>query len=188
MIKPQDLHSGLNSMVTREMVMKNFTHKVIVIMSSVACYGSAFAATQSTMTNTVTISSSCSISTLGFTTTYDPVGINASAGQSAIASVTTTCTLLSQPVVTLGQGANASASSTDAAPIRRLSNGSTFLNYGLFQDAVHTSIWGNTTTTSPVAVPATGIATPIIIYANIPSGQAAKASTYTDTVIATVTF
>ncbi|AMP00619.1 spore Coat Protein U domain protein [Collimonas arenae] len=74
------------------------------------------------MTNTVTIAANCSISTLGFTTTYDPVVVNATANQDVTASVTTTCTVGASPVVTLGQGANANTGSTDAVPLRRLSS------------------------------------------------------------------
>lgn len=169
--------------------MKNIAYKVIFIVFSIVCYSSAFAGSSSaTMTNTVTVSSNCSISTTGFSTTYDPIVTNASSDQSATASVTTTCTLLAQPVVTLGQGANPDKSSSDTAPVRRLTNGSGYLNYGLFQDSGHATTWGNTSATSPTAVAASGSATPIVIYASITHGQVAKASTYTDTVLATVTF
>jgi spore coat protein U-like protein len=144
------------------------------------------------MTNTVTISNSCSISTLGFTTTYDPIVANAATNQYTTASVTTTCTVGASPVITLGQGANANTGSTNAVPLRRLSSGGgtpSYLNYGLFSDTNHAVTWGNTAATAPAAVTATGLPTTITIYASVPSGQtSAPAATYTDTVVATVTF
>ncbi|MEO6922117.1 MAG: spore coat protein U domain-containing protein [Collimonas sp.] len=143
------------------------------------------------MTNTVTIANNCSITTLGFTTTYDPIVTNASTPQTATASVTTTCTIGASPVITLAQGANPGTGSTAAVPLRRLSSGGatpTFLNYGLFSDSGHTVTWGGTPASAPTAVVATGLATPITIYASIPAAQSQPAATYTDTVVATVTF
>lgn len=172
--------------------MGKFVRNIILITASATCSTYVFAATATaTMTNTVTITNNCSISTLGFTTTYDPVVTNAGTNQDATASVTTTCTVGADPVITLGQGANANTGSTDTVPLRRLSSGGgtpTYLNYSLFSDSGRTTTWGNTAGTSPSAVTATGAATPITIYARVPSGQSGKAATYTDTVVATVTF
>jgi len=173
--------------------MQKFVRNVILVIAAATSCSSAFAGTATaTMTNTVTIANNCSISTLGFTTTYDPVVANATVNQFATASVTTTCTVGASPVITLGQGANPGSGSTNAVPVRRLSNGATtpaYLNYGLFSDTNHTVTWGNTPATAPTAVTATGVATAITVYASIPSGQTSlPAATYTDTVVATVTF
>ncbi|AMO99845.1 spore Coat Protein U domain protein [Collimonas arenae] len=174
--------------------MQKFVRNVILVIAAATSCSSAFAGTATaTMTNTVTISNNCSISTTGFTTTYDPVVVNASVNQYTTATVSTTCTVGASPVITLGQGANPGAGSTNSAPVRRLSNGATptpaYLNYGLFSDTNHTVTWGNTAATAPTAVTATGAATPITIYASIPAGQTSlPAATYTDTVVATVTF
>jgi len=172
--------------------MKRFVRNgILIIASATICSGASAATATATMTNTVTISNNCSISTLGFTTTYDPIVANAAANQDVTASVTTTCTIGASPVITLGQGANADTGSTDAVPLRRLSSGGgtpVFLNYSLFSDSGRTVTWGNTAATAPAAVTATGSATPITIYARVPSGQSVKAATYIDTVVATVTF
>jgi spore coat protein U-like protein len=180
-------------MSIRRFVVQKSVQKVALIIASSMCFTNAFAGTATaTMTNTVTITNNCSISTLGFTTTYDPIVANASTNQTATASVTTTCTVGDSVGVTLGQGANPNTGSTNAVPLRRLSSGGgtpSYLNYGLFSDSGHTVTWGNTTATAPAAVTATGSATPITIYASIPAGQtSAPAATYTDTVVATVTF
>jgi spore coat protein U-like protein len=172
--------------------MKNTTQGLILLVASACSAAGAFAATATaTMTNTVTVTNNCSIATVGFTTTYDPVVTNATANQDVTASVTTTCTPGAAPVITLGQGANANTGSTDTAPLRRVSSGGgtpTYLNYSLFSDSGRTTTWGNTAATAPVAVSATGTATPLTIYARVPSGQTGVATTYTDTVVATVTF
>ncbi|AIY42242.1 Sigma-fimbriae tip adhesin [Collimonas arenae] len=76
-------------------------------------------------------------------------------------------------------------------PLRRLSSGGgspTYLNYSLFSDSGRTTTWGNTATTAPGSTTATGAATPVTIYARVPSGQSGTAATFTDSVVATVTF
>lgn len=169
--------------------MKKFVRNIVLIIASATIHTSVLAATATTtMTNTVTISNNCSISAIGFTTTYDPVVANVSTNQDVTASVTTTCTVGASPAVTLDQGSNPNTGSTAAIPLRRLSNGGTpasYLSYFLYSDSGRTVVWGST---GPAAVTATGSATPITIYARVPSGQSGKAATYTDTVTATVTF
>lgn len=165
---------------------------IIILGIGIATAGSALAATATaTMTNTVTIGNDCIITTTGFTTTYDPIVVNATANQDITASVSTTCTPGALPVITLGQGANANTGSTDTVPLRRLSTGGatpTYLNYALFSDSGRTTTWGNTAATAPAATSATGSATPLTVYARVPSGQSGIAATFTDTVVATVTF
>ncbi len=173
--------------------MKKFVRNGILIVASATVCGtipntaSAGVAT-ATMTNTVTIANNCIISATGFTTTYDPVVTNLTTAQTTTATVSTTCTIGASPVITLDQGAHANTGSTAAVPLRRLSNGTAFLNYGLFQDSGHITTWGGTPATAPTAVIATGLATPITVYASIPAAQSGPAATYTDSVIATVTF
>ncbi|MQQ99551.1 Csu type fimbrial protein [Glaciimonas soli] len=157
-----------------------------IVLATGSC--SVFAATATgNMINTVTIADDCTIAATGFTTTYDPVVANASTAQSTTASVTTTCTAGDTTVVTLDQGTNPASTSTPAAPLRRVTNGTTFLNYGLFSNATYTTTWGNTPATG-VSGTGTGSAVPLVIYAQLPAGQNGAAGTYTDTVIATVTY
>lgn len=149
------------------------------------------AATTAVMTNTVTITGACTIVATGFIANYDPVVTNNTVALDTTASVTTACTLGSLPVVTLAQGANAGSGSTDAVPARRLlsTSGGIYLNYGLFSDANRSITWGNTALTAPPGVVSTGLPVSMSVYVRIPADQtSAKASTYTDTVLATVTF
>jgi spore coat protein U-like protein len=137
---------------------------------------------------TATVSASCSISTtpLAFGT-YDPVGANSGTPLDATGGVVVTCTNGASTTVTLGQGANANSGSSDAAPLRRMASSGNFLAYSLYQNAGHTTIWGNTSGTG-VAHTGTGTATTVSVYGRVAAGQNVASGSYSDTVVATVTF
>ncbi len=138
---------------------------------------------------TATVAATCSISTtaLGFGA-YDPVNANASSPLDGTGTVVVTCTSGAPAAVTLGQGANANTGSTDALPLRRMKDAAgAFLNYTLYQDTGHTTIWGNTALTS-VAQTGSGTASSVTVYGRIPAGQNVGSGSYADTVVATVTF
>jgi spore coat protein U-like protein len=65
--------------------------------------------------------------------------------------------------------------------------GTSFLTYGLYSDAGRATVWGNSATTD-VEHTGTGTLTAITVYGRIPSGQNVPAASYSDTVVATVTF
>jgi spore coat protein U-like protein len=163
----------------------------LLAMTFAALTAHASGTATATMTNTVTIASSCTVSTTGFTSAYDPIVTNATTALTTTASISTTCTLGSVPVVTIGQGANPASGSTNAAPVRRLSNGAptpVYLNYGLYQDTGRSINWGNTPLTGVTGV-GLGLAVPLTVYASVPAGQtSASFGTYTDQVVVTVTF
>ncbi|RYZ04226.1 MAG: SCPU domain-containing protein [Myxococcales bacterium] len=137
---------------------------------------------------TATVSASCSISTtpLAFGT-YDPVGAHAAAPLDATGGVVVTCTNGAATTVTLGQGSNANTGSSDATPLRRMASGGNFLSYSLYQNAGHTTVWGNTSGTG-VAHTGSGTATSVSVYGRVPAGQNVASGSYADTVVATVTF
>jgi spore coat protein U-like protein len=88
----------------------------------------------------------------------------------------------------LGQGANADTGSTDAAPLRRLKDsGTNYLSYVLYSDSGRTALWGNDATVD-VAATGTGVADAHTVYGRVASGQNKPAGSYSDTVVATVTF
>ena len=152
--------------------------------------GQANAATATAnLSVTATVSASCSISTtaLGFGA-YDPVTTNAASPLDGTGTVIVTCTNGAAAAVTLGQGANAAAGSTDTVPVRRMKNaGGVFLSYSLYQDSGHTTTWGNTAGTS-VAQTGTGTAASVTVYGRVPAAQNVASGSYSDTVVATVTF
>jgi spore coat protein U-like protein len=68
-----------------------------------------------------------------------------------------------------------------------LTDGTHFLSYALYSDTNRTAVWGNTSGTG-VASTGTGAAVSLPVYGAVSSGQNVPAGSYTDTVVATVTF
>lgn len=147
----------------------------------------AFAGTDtSDMTVSATVSNSCTISagSMDFGA-YDAVDASAVDGS---ATVSVACTSGSTNTITLGQGANADTGSTDAAPLRQMANGGEMLAYTLFQDASRTIPWGNTAGTGADYTAASSASSDVTVYGTITAGQDVPAGSYSDTVVATITF
>jgi spore coat protein U-like protein len=66
-----------------------------------------------------------------------------------------------------------------------MKDGTDFLDYQLYTDSEHTTVWDNTTGQS---VTGTGASSPTPVYGVITKGQNVPAGSYTDTVVATITF
>jgi spore coat protein U-like protein len=150
---------------------------------------SAWAGTAtSSMSATATVVNNCTISAgaLSFGN-YDPIVANASTALDQTATLTVTCTNQASATVTLGQGANAGAGSTDTAPGRRLTDGTNFLSYSLYQESARTTIWGNTAGTGK-SYTGTGTSGSVTVYGRVTAAQNVPAGSYTDTVVATITF
>lgn len=137
-----------------------------------------------------TVTANCSISAtsaLNFGA-YDPVVANAASDLDGTGTISVTCTSGAPATITLGQGANADTGSTAAAPLRRMTDGSTnFISYSLYSDSSRTVIWGDDATVD-VATTGTGAAEAHTVYGRIASAQNVPAGSYSDTVVATVTF
>ena len=77
------------------------------------------------------------------------VATHATAPLNAEGGVSSTCTTGSSGNIKMGQGANATGtSSTDAAPLRRMvaaGDATSWLNYGVFTDTGRTNAWENAT-------------------------------------------
>jgi spore coat protein U-like protein len=67
-------------------------------------------------------------------------------------------------------------------------NTSTTVDFQLYQDAGHTTIWGNTQGTNTVGGTGNGAAQTISVYGQVPSQATPKPDTYQTTVTATVYF
>lgn len=95
------------------------------------------------MAVSATVTANCTISSGGLAFgSYDPVETNASTPLDQTGTVTVTCTSGCAGDITLSQGANADTGSTNDAPLRRMTDGTHFLSYGLFQNAGRTTVWG----------------------------------------------
>lgn len=117
---------------------------------------------------------------------YDPIVANASAPRLGTGTVTVTCTTDASAVLTLGLGANDNGGSA-SDPARRLSDGSNFLSYTLFSNPGRSTEWGNDADTG-VADTGTGTASAHTVYGSVAPAQNVPQGSYSDTVVATVTF
>ncbi|MDB9308651.1 spore coat U domain-containing protein [Aphanizomenon sp. CS-733/32] len=167
---------------------------ILIAASSAVSVVSAAPAMAGTATSDLTVSSNvvnnCTISTSSINFgNYDPISDNASSDLIGTGSVTVTCTSGASATITLDAGANPANGSTNALPLRRLSNGTTgYLNYYVvFQSGISVAYWGNTADTG-VSHTGTGSASELNPIGTIPSGQNVPAGSYADTVVATVTF
>jgi len=147
----------------------------------------AYGASKS-LTVSATVNNACSLSSSGGTLafgTYDAMGANAGTPLTQSASIQLQCTNGTTARVLLDQGQNPSAASTDALPLRNLTNGAAKLTYQLYTTSGRTNVWDNTIGVSQ-SVGGTG--QPLNIYGNIPPGQNVPPGTYTDTVIISVNY
>jgi spore coat protein U-like protein len=138
-----------------------------------------------TLTVNASVSKNCTITTAPVNFgAYDTVTANATAPLDGLGTVTVTCTKGAPAKVGLDPGANAQGTT------RRMSGGTAaFLNYELYKDNAHATVWGNTPETG-LDVPAAPNRNPrnFSVYGRVPAAQDATVGTYSDTVVATVNF
>jgi len=166
---------------------KAFVRRTVTLATALTAIAApALAATATAnLGATATVINNCTISTavLAFGN-YDPVNVNAAAPLDGTGTVTIACTKGSTVTIGLGLGSNASGAT------RRLTDGSgNFLTYEVYQEAAHTTIWGNAGAAllSPAAAPSKA-ARNFTAYGRVPSNQDITAGIYTDTIVATVNF
>jgi len=127
------------------------------------------------------VTANCTISagTLAFGA-YDPVVANASANLDQTSTISVACTKGATASVALDNGSNFSGG-------RRMKSGTTdFLGYEMYSDSGRATVWNST---APVAYTATSkAASSLTVYGRVAAGQDVPAGSYSDTVIATVTF
>jgi spore coat protein U-like protein len=103
-------------------------------------------------------------------------------------AVSVTCTDTQPWEITLGEGANADTGSLPTAPIRRMTDGTNFLDYGLYTDIGHATNWQNVTGAGMPSGTGNGLAQSTPVYGQIPGGQSVPVGAYTDSVVATVNY
>jgi spore coat protein U-like protein len=135
----------------------------------------------SSFTVSATVSANCSIAAgaLAFGS-YDPVAANASTDLDQTSTITVACTKGSTGVVSLDNGSNASGST------RRMKAGANYLSYEMYNDAGRSTVWNATNTVSYTA--ASKASTGLTLYGRVASGQDIPVGSYSDTVVATITF
>ena len=133
-----------------------------------------------------TVAPACVISTTPVAFgSYDPIGANATAYLDGTGTVSVACTRGTTPVrVDLQNGNNYSGT-------RRMSSGSDFLAYGLYQDPGRASSWGQGLGANGgrvIGASANIFPRTYTIYGRIPAGQDVSAGDYFDTVVATANY
>ena len=166
---------------------------MIATRALVLCLAATALATASTLadsaTATIAVSATvrrnCTITTapLAFGT-YDPVVANATTPLDATATVTIACTMGTPATIGLDAGSNALASQ------RRLTNASSaYMNYQMFLDSAHATMWGNDSSNQMDAGAAPSKAPRAFpVYGRIPAGQDVPIGPFSDSVVATVNF
>ncbi len=154
----------------------------------------AFAGTAtSNVAISATVNANCTISTTTNVAfgAYDPLVTNGSGGVDLTASgaVSVACTKNTTASITLDQGLHATGGSTCTAPARQLSDGTDSLAYSLWQNVGLTTAWGCTAGTNDMSYTAANKnAVSKTIYGKITKNQDVENGSYTDTVVATITF
>jgi spore coat protein U-like protein len=114
---------------------------------------------------------------------YDPAVANAAADLDGATTIDVRCTKNSPNVwIGLDEGAN------DNAGQRRMTDGSEFLDYDLYQDGGRTTVWGNLVGDGLSYNPTTSSWTSLDVYGRVPQAQDVGVGTYNDTVVATINF
>lgn len=136
----------------------------------------------STTVNAICIIDSASALTFA---AYDPSQV---AAQSASSSISVRCT----NTTPFSIGLNAGTGQGATLATRVMMSGSNKLNYSLYQDAGHATVWGNTGSTDMVGGTGQGMAAGNAIvntvYGQIPYQSGTVPGSYSDTVTVTVTY
>jgi spore coat protein U-like protein len=150
------------------------------IAALVAASSAGAATATGTMAVTSTIQSNCTVATspLAFGTYSSASTLNGSS------TVSVTCTNTTPYNVGFDAGQATGATVTS----RKMTNGAQTLAYALYQDAGHSTNWGNTVGTDTVTGTGSGSAQNINIYGQIASGQSSAPGSYSDTITVTVTY
>ena len=138
-------------------------------------------ATSAPFTAGASYSATCTISatTLDFGTT----GVLAAA-VNGTSTLTTTCSATTPYNVGLN-GGNAGASDPTQ---RKMSKAGEQVTYGLYRDSARNQAWGDTIGTNTASATGTGSGQTSTVYGRVPAQTTPSAGTYSDTIVATVTY
>jgi len=113
---------------------------------------------------------------------YDPTSTSNTPGTNTIG---VTCTNANAYTVALNGGTTSGGTITQ----RKMTNGaSATLNYNIYQDAGHSTLWGDGTTGSTLSATGSGVLQNYTAYGLIPNSQSTIAGSFTDTITTTITF
>jgi spore coat protein U-like protein len=172
-------------------MIRRFALASAILIAAASATPAMAASQQTNLSVSSTVPANCTISTTAIDYgNYDPISANTTGGADVTGSgtITYTCTSGTTATITLDQGSNSGAGSTDASPVRRLTDGDgNSLGYQLYTNIERTTVWGNTGGTG-LGVTGNGSAQGATVYGKINNGQNAAVGTYSDTVTATITY
>jgi spore coat protein U-like protein len=166
--------------------------KTLLAAALIALNGFALNASAASTTNTfqvtATVVNNCIINSTNIAFgNYDPTSATAATAQG---SVTARCTKGDVVYVELGQGAHTGTGSTAAVPVRQMASGTNMLPYHIYTTSGGTTEWGAGTANRPASQTSASVGTPLafVTYGSLPAGTDVPAGSYTDSVVATVTY
>ena len=173
--------------MTRFVSRQNTAGSLAIAILALVTVPSHAASTSTTFTVSATVADSCqnlSAGNIGFST-YDPVSGSASTNSSTIS---VKCTNATSYAVKLNAGVNGTISQR-----KMKDTGSTnTLNYNLYSDSSHTTLWGDDITGSSVSQTGNGGSQNMTVYGKIPADENAATNsgsdTYRDTLTVTVEY
>src|SRR3954469_7984535 len=139
--------------------------RALVFAVATACALSAVAnagSTTTTFTSQITVTAACAINAASSLNFGTQGMLAANVDQTSTIQVQCTNTT----PYTIGLDAGVGSGATVAA--RKLTSGSNTVNYALYSDAAHTTVWGNTVSSDSVAATGTGSAQSFTVYGRVP--------------------
>src|SRR5262249_60274973 len=85
-------------------------------------------------------------------------------------------------------GLDAGTGSGASVATRKLSGGGATINYRLYSESTHTTVWGNTVSSDTVSATGNGAAQSYTVYGRIPAQTTPAPNAYSDTITITVTY
>jgi spore coat protein U-like protein len=152
-----------------------------------------------TYTDTITISANATLGTV--TTTMfvtatvqatclaSASGLNFGNYAGSLMSMTSAITVTCTNTTTFNIGLNAGTATCATVTTRKMTSlASATLSYALFRDSARTQNWGNTVGTDTLASTGNGTALMYNVYGQVAAAQYVAPGTYSDTIIATITY
>ena len=139
-------------------------------------------ATAPPFTVTMTIAASCAVVSTQTLTFSNPGALTANVD--AQSTLVVQCTNTTPYNIGLDAGTGSGATVTT----RKMTSGAVTVNYSLYSDINHTTVWGNTVGPNTVSQTGTGQNQNFTIYGRVPPQNAPPPGTYTDTINVTVTY
>ncbi|MET0328584.1 MAG: spore coat U domain-containing protein [Luteimonas sp.] len=164
-------------------------HRAFLFLAALVASGVALpAAAQSATTSfdvTLTITATCTINTPAATNVAFPDSPSTAVNVDAIGQLNVNCTPGTTYNIALNPGLHAGGGGIGARAMS--SPGGTLVPYQLYQNAGHTTIWGQTPGTDTLSATGNGAVQTIPVYGRVPVTNF-PAGSYSDTVTATITY